>query len=134
MAGSKSDYFENALLDYVFRNTSLGLGGSLYIALFTVAPTDSTPGTEVSGGSYARSAVARSAGGWAAPSGGSINPVGSVPFPQASAPWGTVVAFAVMDAASGGNQLYWGDLTAPKAVDTGDTAFFANTSLTVTES
>ena len=30
MAGSKSDYFENALLDYVFRGVSLGLGGSLY--------------------------------------------------------------------------------------------------------
>jgi len=134
MAGSKSDYFENALLDYVFRGVSLGLGGSLYVALYTVAPTDSTPGTEVTGGSYARVAVPRTTSDWAAPSGGVVHPASAVTFPQATAPWGTVVGVAILDAVSGGNQLYWADLTTPKAIDTGDTASFASGAITVSES
>lgn len=59
MAGSKSDYFENALLDYVFRGVSLGLGGSLYVALYTVAPTDSTPGTAITPRAVSTTSIAR---------------------------------------------------------------------------
>ena len=133
MAGSKTTAFSNSLLAYLFRNTSLGLGGSLYVALYTVTPGDAGAGTEVSGGSYARVAVPRSTSDWTVPSGGNIAPANPVNFPQASAPWGTVVAMAILDAASGGNMLYWGDLTASKAVDTGDTPYFSAANLTVLE-
>lgn len=47
--------------------------------------------------------------------------------------WGTVVAFAILDAATAGNFLYWGDLTASKSIDAGDTAKFAVGELDVTE-
>lgn len=133
MAGSKTNAFSNSLLAYLFRNTSLGLGANLYVALYTVSPGDAGTGTEVSGGSYARVAVPRTTSDWAAPSGGSIAPTNPVNFPQASGSWGTVVAMAILDASSGGNMLYWGDLSASKSVDTGDTPYFAAANLSVLE-
>ena len=51
MAGSTSDYFELEVLDWACGNTNdLGTPNTAYCALYTVAPTDSTAGTEVTGG------------------------------------------------------------------------------------
>lgn len=133
MAGSKTTAFSNSVLAYLFRNTSLGLGASVYIALYTVAPSDAGGGTEVSGGSYARVALARNTTDWAAPSAGAIAPASAVTFPTATAPWGTIVAMAILDAASGGNMMYWADLTASKVVDATDTPYFPAANLSVLE-
>lgn len=135
--GSKTDYFEKHALDYVFRNTSMGLDATnVWVALFTVTPSDSSAGTEVTGGSYARVAVARTGAGFDAASGaspGTTQNTSTITFPTATADWGTVVAFAICDAASAGNQLYWGALTASKTVSNGDTASFAAGTLVITE-
>jgi hypothetical protein len=56
-----------------------------------------------------------------------------IAFPQATADWGTVVAFAILDAVSGGNFLYWGDLTASKVVNNGDTFKFPSGDIDLTE-
>ncbi len=128
MADAKSDYLENALLNHVLRNVALSSPVTVYVALFTVAPTDSGGGTEVSGGSYARQAVT-----FAAPSGGVVANSGSVTFPVASAPWGTIVDMAIFDALTVGNMLYYGVLATSKIVGTGDQISFANASITVTE-
>lgn len=133
MAGSKSDAYEIDVLKAVTGQATTILATTPitpYIALFTVAPTDSTAGTEVSGGSYARTS---SAGKWATPAAGSVATNATVTFPTASGSWGTVVAFGVMDASSAGNLLMWGDLTASKAVGSGDIAEFASGQLTLTE-
>ena len=131
MAGSKSDYFENELLDWACGNASdIGTPNTAYCALFTVAPTDSTAGTEVTGGSYAREDVSSSFGAAAA---GAIANDTAITFTTATASWGTVVAFAIMDAVSGGNILYWGDVTPNKSVGDGDTAEFAIGDIDITE-
>ena len=57
MAGF-SDYLEDKVLDHVFGGTSYTAPGTLYVALFTAAPSDSGGGTECSGGSYARKSMA----------------------------------------------------------------------------
>jgi hypothetical protein len=119
MAGSFSDYLENALLDHVLGTTSYSQP-TIYVALYTTAPTDAGGGTEVSGGSYAR--VAASA--WDAASSGASENTNDVTFTTATADWGTVVAFGLFDAATGGNLLLWGDLTTSKAISSGDTAKF----------
>lgn len=89
-----------------------------YVALFTTAPTDDT-GTgavEVSGGAYARVATTQGTSGtWGAAStttdpttlsnNGTTN--AAITFPTATGNWGTVVAFGLYDAASGGNLLLW---------------------------
>ena len=56
-----SNYLENAIIDAVLRNTSYTSPTTVYVGLFTTDPTDADSGTEVSGGSYARTAVTFSA-------------------------------------------------------------------------
>ena len=51
MAGF-SDYLEDKVLDHVFGGTAYTAPSTLYVALYTVAPTDTGGGTEVSGGGY----------------------------------------------------------------------------------
>ena len=49
MAGF-SDYLEDKVLDRVFGGNAYTAPSTLYVALYTVAPTDTGGGTEVSGG------------------------------------------------------------------------------------
>jgi len=133
MAGSKSDFLELELLDHVLGNAAYSAPATVYIALYTAAPTDAGGGTEVSGGSYARAAVTNNATNFPAASGGAKANGTEIAFATATADWGTVVAFGIFDALTVGNLLYWGDLTASKAVSSGDTAKFAVGDLDITE-
>lgn len=129
MAGSFSDYLEDKVLKHVFANTAYTAPTTLYVALFTVAPTDAGGGTEVSGTAYARQAMTFTVSG--------TNPTqatntGAVEFPTAGSAWGTIVAAAVFDAASAGNMLAWADLTSNKTIASGDVFRFPASSFTVT--
>jgi hypothetical protein len=129
MAGF-SDYYESKVLDHMLRGTSFTPPATVYVGLFTTAPTDAGGGTEVSGGGYARQSVT-----FGAPSG--TNPTqitnsADVTFPVATAAWGTVVAFGLFDASTAGNLLAWDNLTASKQIDTNDQAKFAAGDLKVT--
>jgi len=127
MAGSFSDYLENELLDHVLLTGAFTQPSNLYVALYTAAPTDAGGGTEVSGGSYAR--VQHES--WDAASSGASENTGAITFPQATGDWGTVVAVGIFDASTAGNLLMWADLSANKAIDSGDTAEFADGDLDV---
>jgi len=113
--GSFSDYMENKVIDHMLRNQAFTPPSTLYMALYTVTPSDAGGGTEVSGGSYARQTVTLSAA-----SAGATSNSADITFPQATADWGTIVAVGIMDAASGGNLLAWGALTTSKTVNNGD--------------
>jgi len=131
MAGSKNDYFELEILKWATGQVNdLGTAPTPYIALYTVAPTDAGGGTEVTGGSYARQ---DSSGKWAAPAAGAVETNAEIAFAQATADWGTVVAFAILDAITAGNFLYWADLTASKTVNSGDTFKFPSGNIDLTE-
>lgn len=133
MAGSKSDYLENKLLDHVLGNVAFTAPATVYIALFTVAPTDAGGGTEVTGGSYARVAVVNNSTNWPAATNGTKSNGTEISFPTATADWGTVVAFAIFDAATAGNMLYWADLMQAKTISNGDTAKFAIGDIDISE-
>lgn len=133
MAGSKSDYLENKILDLIWGNQAFSPPSTIYVALFTAAPNDAGGGTEVSGGSYARAAVQNNATNFPAASGGVKSNGTAINFPQATASWGTVVAVGFFDAATGGNLLAWADLTTSKAVGAGDTISFPIGGITITE-
>ena len=109
-----TDYLENKVLDYVFSGGSFSQPGTKYLALYTVAPTDSSAGTEVTGGGYARQTVTLTT------SGSDTTNSAAVEYPTATADYGTVVAVAVLDASSGGNMLAYASLTANKTIATGD--------------
>ncbi len=133
MAGSLSDYAEKKVQDLILGGVAF-TAPATHVALFTVAPSDTGGGTEVTGGAYGRVAVTNNTTNWpvatgatAAKSNGTV-----ITFTTASASWGTVVAFGIFDATTAGNLLWWGDLTTSKAIANGDTASFAATSLSFT--
>ena len=133
MAGSKSDYLENKILDHVLGGGDYARPATVYIALYTVAPTDAGGGTEVTGGSYVRKSVTNNVTNFPAAVSGAKSNGTEIIFAEATASWGTVVAFGIFDAATAGNLLYWADLAASKAIGSGDTAKFAFGDLDLTE-
>jgi len=116
MAGSFSDYLEDKLLKHAFTNTSYTPATTLYVALYTAAPTDAGGGTQITGNGYARTSVAFTVSGTTTIATNSA----AVEFPAATASWGTVVAVGIFDASTSGNLLAWADLTVNKTIDTGD--------------
>jgi len=122
-----SDYLENKLIDGTLRNTAYTPAATVYIGLHTTATNDDNSGTEVSGGSYARTSAT-----FSAPSGGSTSNSALVTFPTATASWGTVTHFGIYDLSAAGNLLYWGALTVSKTVDNGDIFTIPASNLTVT--
>jgi hypothetical protein len=132
--GSKSDYLENKVLDHVLGGGDYTRPATVYAALFTVAPSDSGGGTEVANGSYARAAITNNATNFPAASGGAKANGAAVTFATATAAWGEVVAYALFDAATSGNMLYWSLLDISKEVYEDDTVSFPIGALTFTES
>lgn len=132
MAG-KSDYLENKILNYIFNGGSFSAPATVYLGLFTSAPTDAGGGTEVSGGSYARVAKTCNTTNFPTTTNGVITNDTLITFAQATASWGTIVAFGIFDALSGGNLLYWGNVSPAKTVANGDTMSVAIGSLTISE-
>ena len=122
-----SNYLENALINATLRNTSYTSPATVYIGLYTSDPTDANTGTEVSGGSYTRTAVTMGA-----PSNGVSTNTAAVEFPQASGSWGTVGWIGILDASSAGNLLYHTPLDTSKTISSGDIFKIAIGGLSVT--
>ena len=124
-----SDYLEDKLLKHTFANTAFTTPGTVYLGLFTAAPSDTGGGTEVSGGSYARISCAFSVSG--------TNPTTATnsraaEFATATGTWGAVGWVAVFDASTSGNMLAWAALTASKTVSSGDVFRFDAGDLDIT--
>jgi len=122
-----SNYLENAIINATLRNTTYTSVATVYVSLWTSDPTDAGSGTEVSGGSYARTAVT-----FAAPSNGVTTNNADVTFPTATASWGTVGWIGINDAATSGNLLYHTALDTAKAIDSGDIFKISTGNLSVT--
>lgn len=131
-----SDFLEGKLLDAIFRGQPYTFPSVVYIGLLTSSPSDAGGGTEVSGGSYVR--VKACAGSTQAltdwrstqndnlastgSSGQTTNSIAITFNPGPSAQWGNVGYFGAYDAPTGGNLLFYGALTTPKTVNSGDAA------------
>ena len=117
MAGF-SDYLEDKVLDHVFGGTAYTAASTLYVGLYTSAPSDTGGGTECSGGSYARKSMPDMTVSGTSPT--TATNGAAVEFVTATGSWGTVTHVGVFDAASSGNLLAWAALTTSKAVTSGD--------------
>lgn len=128
-----SDYLENKLIDQIFRGQAYTFPSTLYVGLLTAAPDDTGGGTEISGGSYARVAVACSLANWAgtqsAGSTGASSGTGGttsnnipITFPAPTADWGVASHLAIYDASTSGNLLIHGALSVSKTINNGDAA------------
>lgn len=122
-----SNYLEDALINATLRNTTFTAVAQPYVALFTSDPTDAGSGTEVSGGSYARTAVTMGA-----PSNGVSTNSADVTFPTATGSWGTVGWIGIYDASTSGNLLYHTALDTSKTVTSGDIFKISTGNLSVT--
>jgi hypothetical protein len=122
-----SNFLEDALINATLRATTYTSVATVYVSLWTSDPTDAGSGTEVSGGSYARTSVT-----FAAPSNGVTTNDADVTFPTATASWGTVGWIGINDAASSGNLLYHSPLDTAKTIDTGDIFKISSGNLSVT--
>jgi hypothetical protein len=122
-----SNFLENALINATLRNTTYTSVATVYVSLWTSDPTDAGSGTEVSGGSYARTAVT-----FAAPSNGVSTNSADVTFPTCTSSWGTVGWIGINDALSSGNLLYHTPLDTAKTIDTGDIFKISSGNLSVT--
>lgn len=129
MAGF-SDYLEDKVLNHVFGGTAYTAAGTLYVGLYTAAPSDSGGGTEVSGGSYARKSMPAMTVSGTSPTEATNG--AAVEFITATGTWGTVTHVGVFDALSGGNLLAWAALTASKTVSSGDVFRFDAGDLDIT--
>jgi len=138
MAGSKSDYLENAILNAILGGPAFALPPNIFIALSTAAYSDAATGTSMSevssaGTAYGRVAQTNNATNWPASSGGTKSNGTVITFNAATADWGTVNSFYIVDTLSAGNILYGADLTTPRTVVNGDTASFAVGAIAITE-
>ena len=128
---SFSDYLENEILDHVLGNSAWSAPASVYVALGTGTVGDGTF-NEVTGGGYSRVSLTNNLTNWPAASGGSKANGTLIKFSTATGPWGTITAFAIFDASSGGNMLLWGAVSPAQIVFTNDDPEFAIGDLTGT--
>lgn len=115
-----TSWFQDRMLDGLFRGYALSLPDTLHVALLR------DPETEVEGIGYTRALIPRSARAWACPSAGVTANAMEIRFANPAAEWGTVTHFALFDAPTGGNMLFLGQLNTPCAPAEGrDMAFLS---------
>lgn len=138
---SKGNSTEQDFIDAVFKDTTpawLGVGGNVYISLHTDDPGEA--GTQLTNEatytSYARVAVARTAGGWTTGSGSASN-AGLLQFPTCTGALDDelikYVAIGTVALPGAGQILYSGSLTANRRVTDGIQPQFAIGALVVNE-
>jgi hypothetical protein len=139
-----SDWLENKLVDYVFRGRAWTPPATLYLALFTAAPSDSGGGTEVSASGYARVAITSGYAAWKSTQGTTADEASTgtggqtvnaavLSFPTPTANWGTVTHVGLFDASTSGNLVAHGALTSSKTVNLGQAGpSFSVGALTIT--
>jgi hypothetical protein len=114
-----SNYLEEAILNYFFRNQAVAQPTTLYLALYINDPTDADTGTEVSGGGYSRKQVT-----FGAPvqTGDKcvISNNAKIEFDIATTDWGSVSHWGIRTAASGGSLLCRGSFSRVENVQIGN--------------
>jgi hypothetical protein len=121
-----SNDLANKLANATVRNTSYTSPATVYVALYSTAPTASTSGTELSGSGYTRESVT-----FAAPTAGAVASNVAVSFGPATADWTAAVAMAVVDASTSGN-IMWFKPIATQLVKNGNSLDLDSGDITIT--
>lgn len=144
---SKSNTFENDILQLIFNNVDIGLigdasglqnsatAGSLYVSLHTADPGEGGDQTtnEATFTGYARIAVARTVGGWTV-TGNTATLTALAQFAECTAGSNTITHVGIGTSSTGtGKLLYSGALTASRSVSAGIQPQFGAGQLSVVE-
>lgn len=125
-----TSYFLNLVAGNVMHSASISsLPTTYYVALSTTIPNSSGGNfTEVTGGGYSRGLF----GTASTPSNGLVSNLNDVEYSEATSSWGTVQAFGLYDAATGGNLLTWNTLSPAQTIVTGNQVRFKPGALKIT--
>lgn len=114
-----SNWLEEAILNYFFRNQPVAQPTQIYLALYINDPTDADTGTEVSGVGYQRQQIT-----FGAPTQtgnkGVITNNQKVEFSIAGSDWGNISHWGIRTAQTGGNLLCGGSFSRVENVQTGN--------------
>ena len=125
MADNLTDAAELLALNFLFNaQTATRPTLPLKLALSTSAGSDTTAGTEVTGGSYARQTVV-----FGAASAGAVATTADVVF--TGMPATTITGIEIYDSAGTPVRLAYGTLSASKTTNSGDTFTIATGNLTI---
>ena len=117
-------YTENALLNHLFRGQAYTTLGTLYLGVGKSAPNEAGTGfTEPTAPSYARYEITSNTTNWTEPISGSLSNSTAFRFTEAEESWTTAAAplthWALFDAPTGGNMLFFGSLLKAQEVPAG---------------
>jgi hypothetical protein len=121
-----TNYLERKLTEHSLGILAFTMPATVHVALHTADPTEVGNIAELAGGSYARQSATFA---WNV---GNARAQNSALIRFDGLPAGTITHFSIWDAASAGNCLYKGALTANITVASGASAECAANSLTVT--
>ena len=113
MSGNLTTYLENKILDHCL-GTATFEKPSVYVGLFSVAPTDADFGKEVTGNGYYRKKAT-----FKIANKGVTSNASNIDFDEM--PSVTTVAIGIFDSLAEGNMLLFGYLTQETDTDEGDT-------------
>lgn len=123
-----SDHGENLVATFMFTTNAVTRPTAWWLGAGT-GHTDAGLTGEPSGNGYARQQAAFTVSGGVA----TLNDTETF-GPCATAPWGAMASAAIFDAATGGNCLAVGALTASRTIEVGDSLVIAAGALTFTVS
>lgn len=132
--GSFTDTMENEILDHVLRNETWTQPAVVYSALFTVIPSDSTAGTEVTQASSGYTRVATTFVTAGATTAGRSQNSGAVNFATVAAGATiTIVGWGLISTATyaAGTLIFWATVTST-ALNVGDQATFPVGNIVIT--
>lgn len=119
MALQKTDFLEDSIVDHVTGVAAYTAPTNLFLALYSVIPTEAGGGTELTGNGYARQQIE-----FDASSGGIAINSNLEEFLAAGGAWLAIVGHALHDAISAGNMLYFDDgVSGPTLADTDKYSF-----------
>lgn len=106
---------------------------SVALATASYSASSSMSSNETAYTNYARQTVARTTGGWAAPSAGATSNVAAIEFPQCGVTGATITSACTGKGAGASDIFHYGDLNASIAVSNQIQPRFAAGAVTITE-
>ena len=130
---SASNYLELEILDHIFGNGTYTPATNIFVALLTATPDDTDTGSTITEATYTGYARKSTAGSdWNTASAGAIDNANAITFDACTGGSSTITHFALCDASTAGNVLFWGALSSSFAVSDGVTPSFGAGALDTT--
>lgn len=112
------DYLKNAVQNHIFLNQPLSLSSNIYIGLSKTQPNaNGTNITEPVGNGYSRLEMARSSIDFTSPVNGTVKNKIRKSFNESTGSWGTCTHYVIFDKSTGGNLLWYGELTYSRTIE-----------------